>query len=103
MFEDIANKTPEEAAYLQKTDKFVRIILGTLRILYNFADTHLKYMNQKSILNPAEKKSAKSAQSDPWSFVMACVGADKQHKRDYTVIKNRFAELLVSSPGFEPL
>jgi hypothetical protein len=95
---------------LPRTEKFIRDNLGvselagdTLRIIYNFAYTHLKYLNQKVILNPTEKKASKSAKDDPWSFAMGRVSADKFHKRDFTVIKNRFAELLSSSAGFEPL
>jgi hypothetical protein len=110
VFEDISNKTPEEASDLPRTEKFIRDHLGvseldgsTLHIIYNFGYTHLKYLNQKVTLNTSEKKASKSAKEDPWSFAMERVMNDRQHKRDFTVIKNRFAELLSSCAGFEPL
>ena len=109
VLEDMANKTPDEASDLPKTEKFIREHLGMpelnsdcLRILYNFAYMHLKYLNRKATLNATEKRSSETAQADPWTYTMNRVTADKQQKRDFTFIKNRFAQLLVSGPAFEP-
>ena len=113
VMEDMCNKTAEEASDLQKSEKFIREHLGVaelnnqyLRILYNFAYTHLKYINKKiplTSMTQGEKKSAKSARDDPWCYTMERVTTDKANKRDFTVIKTRFAELLQTSPGFEPV
>ena len=58
VMEDMVNKTAEEASDLQKSEKFIREHLGVaelsneyLRVLYNFAYTHLKYMNKKVVLS----------------------------------------------------
>ena len=73
-----------------------------LRILYNFAYIHLRYMNKNSSLNTnAEKRAAKISKEDPWGCVMARVEGDKQVNRDFTVIKERFATLL-GEVEFEP-
>ena len=109
VMEDISNKTPEEASDLPKSEKFIREHLGVgelnnecLLILYNYAFTHLKYLNKKVTLNELEKKSSKSAQSDPWIYTMARVTVDKQKQRDFTYIKTRFCDLLISGADFQP-
>ena len=113
VMEDMCNKPADEASDMQKSEKFIREHLGVaelsneyLRILYNFAYTHLKYMNKKvvvSTMTQAEKKSAKSARDDPWSYTMVRVTSDRVNKRDFTVIKTKFADLLLTGPEFEPV
>ena len=48
-------------------------------------------------------KMSKMAKDDLWGFVMSRVSSDKNNKRDYMAIKDRFAELVKSSVGFEPM
>ena len=110
VFEDMANKTAEDATDLPKTERFVREHLSVsqlnddcMRILYNFSYTHLRYLNKKvALLSESEKEVAKNAKEDPCKYVMRRVMNDRDCGRDYTVIKERFSALLVSFSGFEP-
>ena len=109
MHEDMANKTPEEASDLPRAEKFIREHLGVselsndcLRILYNFAFTHLKYINKKVTLSQEDAITAKAARADPWVYVMNRVIADRDAVRDHDIIKGRFRALLERCPGFEP-
>ena len=108
--EDISNKAPEEALELAKTSKFIREHLQvseledeTLLVLYNYAYSHFKYLNQKQVLSESQMKMSKMAKDDLWGFVMSRVSSDKNNKRDYMAIKDRFTELVKSSVGFEPM
>ena len=113
VMEDMCNKTAEEASDLPRSEKFIREHIGVaelnneyLRILYNFAYTHLKYINKKvalSSMTQGEKKIARSARDDQWCYTMERVTSDKANSRDFTVIKTRFAELCLNGPGFEPV
>jgi len=109
VLEDMANKTPQEATDLPRSEKFIREHLGTselsndcLRILYNFSYTHLKYMNKKVKLSQEDGEVAKVARADPWVYVMQRVFADREAGRDHDIIKGRFAALLEKCNGFEP-
>ena len=108
--EDIANKAPEEALELAKTSQFLREHLQvseledeTLLVLYNYAYCQFKYLNQKQVLSESQMKMSKMVKEDLWGFVMSRVTSDKNNKRDYMVIKDRFAEIVRSSVGFEPM
>ena len=81
--------TPEQISQLQIIN-FIRETLGGtelgddyLRIIYNFAFTHYKYMNRSvtvSTLTNANKKNMAKA------YVMSRVEADKSARRGYKVI-----------------
>ena len=108
--EDIANKAPEEALELAKTSQFLREHLQvseledeTLLVLYNYAYCQFKYLNQKQVLSESQMKMSKMVKEDLWGFVMSRVTSDKNNKRDYMIIKDRFAEIVRSSVGFEPM
>lgn len=111
MFEDIVNKTAEEAGCLQRSEKFLRDHLGVgelnpdcLRVLLNFAYLHVKYLNKKSTpTGEKEEKISVSAKKDPWLMTMQRVQLDKNSGRDHSVIKKRFSDLLKTIDGFEPL
>ena len=102
--EDIANKAPEEALELAKTRQFLREHLQvseledeTLLVLYHNAYSQFKYLNQKQVLSESQMKMSKMVKEDLWGFVMSRVTSDKNNKRDYMVIKDRFAEIVRSS------
>ena len=111
MFEDIVNKTAEEAGCLQRSEKFLRDHLGVgelnpdcLRVLLNFAYLHVKYLNKKSTpTGEKEEKISVSAKKGPWLMTMQRVQLDKNSGRDHSVIKKRFSDLLKTIDGFEPL
>lgn len=111
IFDDLSNKTPDEASELPRTVKFSRDHLGLsvlgdehLLVLYNFAYSHLKYLNSRlPMTSQAEKRNQKLAVADPWAYAMGRVGADRVAKKDHSVIKERFVQLVNSVAAFEPL
>jgi len=111
VFADMVNKTQEEAKDLITSEKFIKEHLGVpelnddcLLILFNFAFTHLKYLNKKATLTTTnEKKVADIARKNVWKYVMEeRVDSDREAGRDHTVIKERFAALLVTQ-DFQPI
>ena len=110
MLDDLVNKTEQDSNNLIRTEKFIREHLSVgelnddcLRIMYNLAYVHFKYLNQNLELNQAKKKISKAAKEDPWGIIMQRVEADREAGRDHLVIKGRFASLLSGSNGFEPI
>ena len=113
VFDDLTNKTAEQAVELPRTVKFLRDHLDVteinddcLLVLYNFVFTHLKYMNKKvdmETFNQNEKKNAKYAREQPWAYVMERVESDRQSKKDYTVVKERISAFMRAGHVFEPL
>jgi len=113
VFDDLTNKTAEQAVELPRTVKFLRDHLGVteinddcLLVLYNFVFTHLKYMNKKvdmETFNQNEKKNAKYAREQPWAYVMERVESDRQSKKDYTVVKERISAFMRAGHVFETL
>eukprot|EP00092_Neocalanus_flemingeri_P102028 GFUD01130477.1.p1 GENE.GFUD01130477.1~~GFUD01130477.1.p1 ORF type:complete len:306 (-),score=91.74 GFUD01130477.1:105-1022(-) len=110
VFEDLTNKTPEQAVELPKTIKFLRDHLGVtdlsedcLLVLYHFGYVHRKYLNRKvAPVSDMEKKIAKRAAENPWVLVMERVTVDRETRRDYTTVKERFLGLLNAGHDFEP-
>ena len=113
MFADMTNKSPDEASELASSIKFLRETLGLtelledhLRIIYNFAFTHLKYLNGKvatASMGDVDKKNRKTAMKDVWSYVMDRVTGDRRAKRSYTVTKDKFLTMLQGGQEYEPL
>ena len=105
----MCNKTPEEASDLPKAEKFIKQHLGVtdlnndcLRVLYQFAYVHLKYINRKvQLISESDMEIVKEAKADPWKFTMDRVHGDRMAGRDHDVIKDRLAALLRKA-GFEP-
>jgi len=113
VFADMTNKSADEASELVSSMKFLRETLGMtellddhLRILYNFAYTHLKYLNAKTVtatMSQVDKKNRRTAKEDVWSYVMQRVVADRSAKRSHTVTKDRFLTMLQAGQEYEPL
>ena len=111
--EDITNKTAEHAEDLPKSVQFIREHLQVTElnddcklVLFNVAFTTLKYMNKKATMGAmsnSEKKNAERARDHPLGYVMERVESDRQGKRDWTVVKDRFSGILSSGPNFVPL
>ena len=107
----MTNKTPGQVTELFTSIKFIRETLGVtelseecLRIIYNFAYTHFKYMNSSvTHLSTGDKKNRAKATEDPWVYVMTRVNDDRLANRDYTVIKGRFIDLVNSGQNYLPL
>ena len=105
----MVNKTQDQVSKLPSVEKFIREHLNVielsevcLKILYNFAYTHLKYLNKNVVLTTNERKVLKLAKDDIWSYVMGRVDADRQAGKDHSVVKERFISLL-SIVSFEPI
>ena len=96
----MTNKTPEEASELPTTVKFIRDTLGVteleddhLRILFNFAFSHLKYLNGKiaqTSMSSVDKKNQSKAADDIWQYVMELVTVNRTAKRSHTLYHSWF-------------
>ena len=107
---DMINKSAEDAVQLTSTLKFIRESLKVnelseykLKIVYNLAYTHAKYLNKNLIVsNSTEKSNKERAKSDIWAFVMDRVDADKKVKRIHEDVKEKLLNVLEANK-FEPV
>lgn len=95
-FEDLSNKTAEQAGEMPITMKFLQDTLGvveigkeSLLVIYNYAYIQVKYLNKTvnpEIFTANENKILKKAKGKPWMYTLERVEGDKNGGKDFKVI-----------------